>query len=115
VGDRTALLRNKPPSLVALYVDLERALSRYRGVEIVTKDRYALFRTTRIFADLVFMRDALRLAIHLSRAVADPRFFKVVHGDTGRVAHVTKLHDRAGLDAILPYLKEAYDFAQRDG
>jgi hypothetical protein len=36
-------------------------------VEVVTRNRYALFRTTRIFADLTVMRDALRVAIHLGR------------------------------------------------
>ena len=45
----------------------EHALEGRDDVEIVTKDRYALFRTTRIFADLVFMRDALRLAVHMKR------------------------------------------------
>jgi hypothetical protein len=33
--------------------------------EVVTRNRYALFRTTRIFADLTVMRDALRVVIHL--------------------------------------------------
>jgi hypothetical protein len=112
VGSREALLRNKPAALVALYAVLEKTLSSYPGVEIVTKDRYALFRTTRIFADLVFMRDALRLAIHLKREISHSLFFKVVRGDSGRVAHVAKLHDAAELRAIEAYVKEAYDVAR---
>ena len=113
-GDRDALLRNRPEPLVELYRALERELSKYRGVEIVTKDRYALFRTTRIFADLTFMRDALRLAIHLNRSVSHPLFFKVVHGQNGRVTHVVKIHDAAEWDAIKPFFREAYDYARAE-
>ncbi|HMI91831.1 MAG TPA: DUF5655 domain-containing protein, partial [Polyangiales bacterium] len=78
----------------------------------VAKDRYALFRTTRIFADLVFMRDALRLAVHMKRAVTDPMFFKVVAGRNGQVTHVAKIRSSAELDAVLPYLDEAYEAAR---
>jgi predicted transport protein len=112
-GSREALLRNKSAALVTLYGALEdAALGDCPDVEIVTKDRYALFRTTRIFADLTFMRDALRLVVHLARTVSNPQFIKVVVGDNGRVAHVTKIHDRAELDAAIPYLKEAYELAR---
>ena len=61
----------------ALYGALEKTLKALGGVEIVARDRYALFRTTRIFADLVFQKDALRLAVHLDREVRIPLFFKV--------------------------------------
>ncbi len=108
VGSRESLLRNKAPFLVELYVSLEKVLKSYGSVEIVSKDRYALFRTTRIFADLVFTRDALRLAIHLKEERHHPLFFKVARGESSRVGHVAKLHDAAELSAIEPYLKEAY-------
>lgn len=113
-GDRDALLRNRPEPLLELYRALERELSTYRGVEIVTKERYALFRTTRIFADLVFMRDALRLAIHLNRSVSHPLFFKVVRGQNGRVTHVVRLKTAAEWQAMQPYLREAYDCAHAE-
>jgi predicted transport protein len=114
VGSRDALLAKKPAALVALYGALEAALAGRDHVEIVAKDRYALFRTTRIFADLVFMRDALRLALHLKRAVSDPMFFKVVAGRNGQVTHVVKIRSAAELDAALPYLQEAYDTARKE-
>jgi predicted transport protein len=112
VGSREELLRNKPAALVTLYTALEQALAGYDDVEIVTKDRYALFRTTRIFADLVFMRDALRLAVHLKRSASQPMFFKVVAGRKGQVTHVTRLRTAAELRAVLPYMKEAYEAAR---
>ena len=112
VGSRDALLAKKPAALVALYGALEAALAGRDDIEIVAKERYALFRTTRIFADLVFMRDALRLAVHIKRAVRDPQFFKVVAGRNGQVTHVAKIRSKAELDAILPYLKEAYEAAR---
>ena len=108
------LLRNKPAGLVDLYRSLEKIVKSYKGVEIVTKDRYALFRTTRIFADLVLMRDAIRLAIHLEDEKSHPIFFKVGRGEHGRVTHVAKLHDGAELASVEPYLREAYDFAQSE-
>ena len=70
--------------------------------------KYALFRTSRIFADLVMMKDALRLAIHLKREVALPIFFKVAKGDSGQVAHVAKIRSDEELRSILPYLVEAH-------
>ena len=113
-GDRALLLQNKPAALIELYQSLEEILKSYQGVEIVTKDRYALFRTTRIFADLVFTRDALRLVVHLEEEVSFPLFFKVGRGENDRVAHVAMLHDTAELAAVQPYLKKAYDFAQSE-
>ena len=49
-GDRAELLRGKAPELVKLYRSMEKALKTHRDVEIVMRGRYALFRTTRIFA-----------------------------------------------------------------
>ena len=69
VGSRKGMLAGKPESLVRLYLAMERTLKALGGV---AKRRYALFRTTRVFADLVFMRDALRLAILLNREVKIP-------------------------------------------
>lgn len=113
VGSRKALLRGKPEPLVKLYLELEKTLKTLGGVEIVARGRYALFRTTRIFADLVFMREALRLAILLHRQVEDPLFFKIQRMGR-RVAHVAKLRSPAELRALKPYLKEAYRFAQSE-
>ena len=113
-GDRALLLRNKPAVLVDLFQSLEKIVQSYEGVEVVTKDRYALFRTTRIFADLVFTRDALRLVIHLREEASSPLFFKVARSENGRVAHVAMLHDAAELEAVQPYLKKAYDFARSE-
>ena len=56
-------------------------------VEVVTRDRYALFRTTRIFADLTVMREALRVVVHLGRRVSKPYFIKIGPGGK-RVSHV---------------------------
>lgn len=114
MGSREGLLKGKPESLVKLYLDLEKKLKAFGRVEIVARGRYALFRTTRIFADLVFMSDALRLAILLNREVKDPLFFKIGRMSTQRIGHVAKLRDKADLRAVLPYLKEAYRFAQAE-
>ncbi len=114
VGSRKGMLAGKPEPLVKLYLAMERTLKALGGVEIVAKPRYALFRTTRVFADLVFMRDALRLAIVLDREVKDPLFFKIGRMSTHRIGHVAKLRNAASLRAVMPYLKEAYRFAQRE-
>lgn len=114
VGSRAALLKGKPAVLVALYRTLERTLAPLGGVEIVTRDRYALFRTTRIFADLVFQKDALRLVVHLDREVRIPLFFKVQGGGGRRVAHVAMLREASDVRAVTPYLKEAYRSARSE-
>jgi predicted transport protein len=113
-GSRTLLLRGKPEGLVDLYNSLEKTLKAYGGVEIVARDRYALFRTSRIFADLVFMRDTLRLTIHLKHEVSSPIFFKVVRSNDKRVSHVARLQNASDVRTIEPYLKEAYHFSQTD-
>ena len=88
---RAALLRDRPSELVELYGSLEDTVRGFGEVEVVTRERYALFRTTRIFADLTVMRDALRLVVHLDREVRAPCFVKVQRGSPKRVAHVTLL------------------------
>lgn len=62
-------------------------------VEFVTRERYVLLRGNRIFADVVIMSGALRLAIHLSREAKNPLFMKIV-SDGKQVTHVAKLHTR---------------------
>jgi hypothetical protein len=115
VGSRKELLTGKPEPLLKLYLSLEKTLKSLPGVEIVARGRYALFRTTRIFADLVFMKDALRVAILLDREAEDPRFFKVGKMSAHRVAHVARIRNAAELRAVQPYLKEAYRFARKEG
>lgn len=110
VGDRSGLLRNRPPALVALFGKLESIVTGFGAVEVVTRDRYALFRTTRIFVDLTVRTDALRVVIHLDRAVRSPLVEKV--GRSGkRVSHVALIRTPAELRAITPLLREAYQLA----
>ena len=111
VGDRASLLRDRPAELVRLYESLEATVRSFGPVEIVTRDRYALFRTTRIFTDLTVMRDALRVVIHLGREVRAPCFAKVGRGSPNRVSHVALVRTPAELRAVLPYLKEAWRLA----
>jgi len=80
------------------------------SVEFVARDRYVLFRSNRIFADLVVMSDALRLAIHLSRKAKHRLFFKV-GSDRKHVTHVAKLHTLDELEMMKPFLREAYEFS----
>src|SRR5512146_554416 len=87
VGSAVTLLKDRPPALTDLYRKLETTVRGFGDVEVVTRNRYALFRTTRIFADLTVMRDALRVVIHLDRQAAAPQFIKI--GPSGkRVSHV---------------------------
>src|ERR1039458_976062 len=58
-GNRLEVLRGRPDSLVALYSSLESFAKTLGPLEIVARDRYVLFRSDRIFADLVVMTDAL--------------------------------------------------------
>lgn len=111
VGDRESLLRGRPAELVRLYGSLEDTVRGFGPVEIVTRDRYALFRTTRIFTDLTVMRDALRVVIHLAREARAPCFTKVGRGGPRRVSHVALVRSPAELGAVLPYLREAYQLA----
>ena len=68
-GDRSEVLRNRPDALVALYDSVESFAKSLGSIEIVARERYVLLRTVRIFADMVIMTDAVRIAIHLERRV----------------------------------------------
>jgi len=107
VGKRSDVLRDRPAELVELFAVVEAFAKALGSVEVVTRERYALFRSVRIFADLTVMRDALRLVVHLRRAVADPMFFKVVSSKNA-VSHVVKLKTKQEFQKLKPYLKEAY-------
>ena len=79
-------------------------------MEVVTRDRYALFRTTRIFADLTVTRDALRVVVHLGRKVSAPCFIKT--GASGnRISHVVLVRTAEDLRTVMPFLREAFDFS----
>jgi predicted transport protein len=88
-------------------------MRRFGGVEIVTRDRYALFRTTRIFTDLTVTRDSLRVVIHLDRQVTAPYFIKVGRSNQ-RVSHVTLIRTLAELRVITPLLREAYELSSSE-
>ncbi len=79
-------------------------------MEVVTRNRYALFRTTRIFADLTVMRDALRVVIHLSRKASVPYFIKIMQGGN-RVSYAALVRTSEDLGTIIPFLREAFDLA----
>lgn len=107
-GDRAEVLRNRPAEIVDLYAALETFVKSLGSVEFVTRERYVLLRSNRIFADLVVMSNALRLAIHLSRQV-DHRLFVEIVSDRKKVTHVAKLHDMEEFKAMKPFLREAYE------
>jgi predicted transport protein len=110
VGSAATLLKDRPPALVDLYRKLETTVRGFGDVEVVTRDRYALFRTTRIFVDLTVMRDTLRVVIHLGRKVGAPYFIKI--GQSGnRVSHVTLVRTAKELRTIVPLLREAFELA----
>ncbi len=104
------MLKDRPQELVDLYRQLEAKVRSFGEVEVVTRDGYALFRTTRIFADLTVMRDVLRVVIHLDRRGASPHFIKI-GANNKRVSHVALVRAPAELRAILPFLRQAYDLA----
>jgi hypothetical protein len=110
VGNAATLLQGRPPALADLYRTLETAVRSFGEVEVVTRDRYALFRTTRIFADLTVTRDALRVVVHLGRKVSAPYFIKI--GPSGnRVSHVVLVRTPEDLRAVMPFLREAFGLA----
>ena len=113
VGDPATLLKDRPPELSRLYRKLEATIHGFGVVEVVTRNRYALFRTTRIFTDLTVTRDALRVVIHLGRKVSAPCFVKVAEGDK-RVAHVVLVRNDDDLRMIKPFLREAFDLAANE-
>jgi Domain of unknown function (DUF5655) len=112
-GNRSALLKNRPPALVDLYGKLEATVRGFGDVEVVTRDRYALFRTTRIFTDLTVMSDALRVVIHLDRKVAAQYIVKAARSGK-RVSHVTMIRTAGDLRNITPLLREAYQLAAEE-
>ena len=107
-GERAEVLRNRPLEIVELYAALETFAKSLGSVEFVTRERYVLLRSKRIFADAVIMSDAIRLAIHLARRTEHKLFFKVV-SDRKQVTHVAKLHDMQELESMEPFLREAYE------
>ena len=107
VGTRSDILRDRPAGIVELYAAVETFAKALGSVEIVTRERYALFRSVRIFADLTVTRDALRMVVHLRRVVTDPIFFKVA-SSKNVVSHVAMLKTKREFQALEPYLKEAY-------
>lgn len=109
-GDRAEVLRDRPQQVVDLYAALETFVRSLGPVEFVTRDRYVLIRGNRIFADLVVMSDALRLAIHLPRKIESGLFMKV-GSDRRKVTHVIKLRDMAELETMKPFLREAYEYS----
>jgi Domain of unknown function (DUF5655) len=107
-GSREEVLRNRPAVVVHIY-ELIEAYARTLGpVEIVTRQRYALFRSVRIFADLTVMTSCVRLVIHLRRRVAEPAFSKIVTGEKLAVSHVAKLTTPDEWTAVMSYFEEAY-------
>lgn len=113
-GTKAQLLRGKPPSLVTLYAALDRDLAKWGPQDTLYRDRYALFRTSRGFADLVFMRDGLRLALYLDREDAAACFFKVGRTSANRVIHVAMLRTLTDWCRVRPYLKEAYQLTVQE-
>jgi predicted transport protein len=110
VGSAATLLKDRPPALTDLYRKLETTVRKFGEVEVVTRNRYALFRTTRIFADLTVTRDALRVVVHLGRKVSAPYFIKV--GPSGkRVSHVVLVRTAEDLRTVMPFVREAFDLA----
>jgi len=106
-GDKKDVLRNRPDALVELYGTIEKFAKSLGRVELVSRERYVLLRSIRIFTDLVIMTDAVRIAIHLRRRVSHPIFFKVAanaHGWT----HVAKLKTEADWSEVKDLVKEAY-------
>ncbi len=98
------MLRNRKPELVELYGALEKFVKTLGPVEFVTRERYVPLRSRRIFADLVVMSDALRVAIHLSQAAPNRALFVKVVADRRHVTHVAKATTAEGLEAIKPLL-----------
>jgi len=109
-GNVAEVLRNRPATLVALFRQIESFARSLGPIEIVARNRYVLLRTTRIFADMVIMSDAVRIALHLARRVDHPIFFKV-GSDRKRVTHVAKLRSSDDLGVIAPLLREAYNLS----
>ncbi|MFT3820282.1 MAG: DUF5655 domain-containing protein [Rubrivivax sp.] len=113
-GERSDVLRNRPPEIVKLYAELEKFAKSLGPVEFVTRERYVLLRSQRIFSDAVIMSNAIRLAIHLGR-MAEHKLFIKVAADRKRATHVAKLHAIEELEAMKPFLREAYEYSIQQG
>jgi Domain of unknown function (DUF5655) len=109
-GEHGKATRNRSNAIVNLYAAIESFAKSLGPIEVVTGDRYVLLRSVRIFADLVIMAEAVRVAVHLSRKVDAPIFFKVA-ADRRFVTHVAKLKTKEEFEQIKPFLKEAYRFS----
>lgn len=107
-GERSTVLRGRSAHLVELYDQVEAFVKSLGPVECVTRERYILFRSRRVFADAVVMTDALRLAIHLGRPVKHSAFIKVAT-DGKQVTVVVKLRQLNEFEAMKPFLREAYE------
>lgn len=112
-GDRSAVLRNRSEAVVQLFASIEKFVNSLGSIEVVARDRYVLFRSVRIFADLVIMTDGVRVAVHLDRTLDHPIFHKIV-GDKRSVTHVTKLRTADDLETIKPFIEEAYALSVED-
>ncbi len=111
-GDRAEVLRNRSPEIAALYTALENFVTSLGPVEFVTRERYVLLRTTRIFADAVVGPSAIRLAIHLPQKEEHPLFFKVA-ADRRQVTHVAKVQFMSDLAQLEPFLRTAHAYSMR--
>lgn len=111
-GERSSVLKDRPAHVVAMYARVEAFVTSLGPVECATRERYVLFRSQRVFADVVVMTDALRLAIHLGRRVEHSAFIKVASEGT-QVTVVAKLHTGDDVDAMKPFLREAYEHSIR--
>jgi len=109
-GNREDVIRNRPQSVVEVYQAIEKFITNLGKVEIVARDRYVLFRSTRIFTDLSIMKDVVRVAIHVGRKVENSIFIKVVD-DGKQVTHIAKIGSLKELKEIEPLMKEAYEFS----
>lgn len=113
VGSTQNVFENRAPALADLYGELEATVRAFGNVEVVARERYVLFRTTRIFADLTVTTDALRVVIHLARKANRPYFVKI--GEDGRrVSHVAFVRSPKQLLSIVPFLREAFDLASAE-
>ena len=109
-GEGENVLRGRSTELIALYASIEAFVKTLGRVEFVTRDRYVLLRSNRIFADIGVMSSALRLAIHLPQKVENQLFKKVV-ADRRHVTHVAKIQSEQEFQALKHFLASAYEFS----
>jgi hypothetical protein len=109
-GDPREVVRDRPKAIVDLYASIASFARALGPVELVTRDRYVLLRSVRLFADLVIMARAVRVAVYLGRRVDSPVFLKIAVGPRF-VIHVAKVETGKQLALVTPFLKEAYEFS----